>query len=65
MVEAPFAFLQEEMEVVFRDAVIAAHVALGLAPEVLDAVDVVSRLGEFVRVVDPVVPELRHVEHVI
>ena len=40
IVEAPLAFLEEEVEVVAWDAVIAVQVALGLVPEVLDAVDV-------------------------
>ena len=65
MVEAPFAFLEEEMEVIFRYAVVATHVALGLAPKVLNAVDVVAFGGGLLRVVDPVMAELGRVEHVI
>ena len=34
------------MDVVFRDAAVAAHVALGLAPKVRDAVDVVALGGD-------------------
>lgn len=41
MVEAPLALGEEEVEALPWDAVVAAQVALGLAPEVLDAVDMV------------------------
>src|SRR3984957_4793464 len=39
--------------------------ALGLVPEVLDAVDVGSPVGELLAVVDAHVAELGHVEHVV
>jgi hypothetical protein len=35
MVEAPFALLEIEMEVVAGDTIVAPQVALGLIPEVL------------------------------
>ena len=41
MVEAPFTFFDEEMEVLLGDAIIAPQMALGLVPKILDAVDVV------------------------
>ena len=41
-----------------RNAVVAAQVTLGLAPEILDAVDVVPRLGEPLPVIDPQMAEL-------
>lgn len=41
------------------------HVPLGLVPEVLDAVDVVFLIGEQLGVVDAVVLEVGHVEHVV
>ena len=47
------------------DAIVTAQVALGLAPEILDAVDVVSPVGELLAVVDAHVAELGHVEHVV
>jgi len=53
------------MEVLLRDAVIAPQMALGLVPEVLDAVDVVAVLGEQLGVIDADVMKVRHVEHVI
>jgi hypothetical protein len=58
VVEAPFAFLEVEGEVRPWDAIVTAQVALGLAPEVLDAVDVVSPVGELLAVVDAHVAEL-------
>ena len=48
-----------------RDAIAAAQMALGLVPEVLDAVDVVSPVGELLAMVDAHVAELGHVEHVV
>src|SRR6516225_1166893 len=39
--------------------------ALGLVPEVLDAVDVVSPGGELLAMVDAHMAELGHVEHVV
>ena len=58
MIEAPLALLQEEMEAGFRDAVISAQMALCLAPEVFDAVDVVTLIGEQLRVIDALMMEL-------
>ena len=40
-IEAPFALLQEPVEIVRLDAVILAHMTLGLVPEILNSVDVV------------------------
>ena len=45
-IEAPFALLQEPVEIVRFDAVVFAHVPLGLVPEILDPVDVVSLVGK-------------------
>jgi hypothetical protein len=46
VVEAPFAFFEEETEVDLRDAVVVSQVAPGLAPDVLGAVDMVAIGGE-------------------
>ena len=48
-----------------RDTVETAHMALGLVPEVLDAVDVVFLVGEQLGVVDAAVLEAGDVEHVV
>jgi len=45
-VEAPFTFLQAQVEIVGFNAVVLAHVPLRLVPEVLDPVDVVLIVGE-------------------
>ena len=42
-----------------------AHMALGLVPEILDAVDVILLVGEQFRMVDPEVMKVRHVEHIV
>src|SRR6202012_3626518 len=65
VIETPFAFLEVEGELGSWDAIIAAQMALGLVPEVLDAVDVVSPVGEKLAMVDARMAELGHVEHVV
>ncbi len=45
-VEAPFTLLQEPVEIVRLDAVVLAHVALGLVPKVLDPVDMILLVGK-------------------
>lgn len=52
------------MRVLLWDAVKSAQVALGLIPEVLDAVVVVSLVNEELRV-DPEVPKARRIEHIV
>ena len=54
VVEAPFALFQEEIKVSFRDAVVTTTMLLGLVPDVLDAIDMVVRISEEFRVIDPV-----------
>ena len=46
VIEAPFALLDEQVEVLLRDAVVAPQMPFGLVPEDLDAVDVVDVFGE-------------------
>ena len=48
-----------------RDAIEATQMTLGLAPEVLDAVDVVLLIGEQLGVVDAAMLEARHIEHIV
>jgi hypothetical protein len=63
---APRDFLEEEMEVMARDAVVFAHVALGLVPEVLDSVDVPARAEhKGFAVIDAMVMEAGDIEDVI
>jgi hypothetical protein len=40
-IEAPLTLLQEPVETVLLNAVVAAQVTLGLVPEVLNAIDMV------------------------
>lgn len=65
MIETPFAFLDEQVEVLLGDTVVASHVAFCLVPEVLDPVDVVGIFGEQFRVVDAHMVELLNVQNVI
>ena len=65
IVEAPFAFLEEQVEVLFRDAIEAAQVTFGLVPEILDAIDMVAVLHEGFRVIDPHMAELGNIKGVI
>lgn len=51
-IEAPLAFLQKPVEIVLFNVVEYTHVALGLVPEVLDAVDVISPVGKQLGMVD-------------
>ena len=41
------------------------HVALGLIPEILDAIDMVVAVCEELRTVDAEVMDVRHIQHII
>lgn len=41
VIEAPFVLPDEQLEILARDTVVAPLVALGLIPEVLNAIDVI------------------------
>ena len=45
-IEAPFALFQKPVETVRLDAVVFAHVTLGLVPEVLDPGDMILPFGK-------------------
>jgi len=64
-IEPPFAFLEEQKEAVFGDAVKSSQVALGLVPEILDSVDVVLPVYEALRMVDSDMMEIRDIQGVI
>ena len=64
-IEAPLTLLQEPVKVVRFDAVVASQRTLGLVPEVLDSVDVISLVRQQLRVVDAEVVELAHVQRVV
>ena len=65
VVEPPFAFLDEEMEVLPGNAVISAQVPFRLVPEVLNAVDVVIPVCKEFRMIDPHMVEVSDIELVI
>ena len=65
VVEAPFALLEVEVEVLPGDAIVAAQMAFGLVPEILDAVDVVATVGEPLPVIDAPVPKLRDIKDIV
>jgi hypothetical protein len=46
------------MEVVFRYAVITAHMPFCLIPEILNPVELVFLFGKFLRMIDPDMVEL-------
>lgn len=56
MIEPQVHLLQVQQERAARDAIIALQFGLGIAPEVLDAVDVPAAGGEAFAMVDAVVP---------
>ena len=53
------------MEVLAWYSIVSSQMTLGLAPEVFDAIDVVSSLGEMPAVIDALMMELRHIEFVV
>lgn len=53
------------MKVLIGNAVEFTPMAPGLVPEILDAVDVISAVGQAMRVVDPVGLELLDIQHVV
>ncbi len=57
-------FLQEEVKLSCRDAVIAAEHPFGLIPKILNAVDMIMALGEQRGMVDPVMTKFCHVNRV-
>ncbi len=65
VIEEPFAFLDEEMKVLPRDAIEAPQMTLRLVPEVLDAVDMFSGFDKFLRVINTVMSELRNIPSII
>jgi len=53
------------MEVLPGNAVVAAQMALGLVPEVLDPIDVVATVGKPLTVVDTLMSKLRHIKNIV
>lgn len=53
------------MEVLFRDAVVAAQMALGLVSKILNAVDVVAGFSKALRMVNAHMMEVRDIQHAL
>ena len=49
----------------FRDTIEFAHVALGLIPEVLDAIDVIMTVCKELRMINAKVAEIGYIQHVV
>lgn len=66
VVEAELTLFEEEMEVLARDAVVFSEHALGLIPEVFDAVDVMATPAhEGFAVIDAAVLEAGYVQNIV
>ena len=65
IVEAELAFLEKQREVLAWNIVLLTQYALGLVPEVLNAVDVVEVTSKFPGVIDAHAVELTDVKRVV
>jgi hypothetical protein len=64
--KVPATIIEKPIKVLLCDAVVPAHVALGLVPKVLDSIDVIPLLiSEERRVVDTAVMEVAHVKGIV
>ena len=64
-IEAPFALLKEPVEMFLFDAIESAQMTLGLAPKILDAVDVIVSLGEVFGMVDTNMVEVGNIQRIV
>ena len=62
---APFTLLQKPVKIIGFDPVKPAHVTLGLVPEILDPIDVITLIGEQLRVVDTHMLERGNIQRII
>ena len=53
------------MEVRLGNSIVSAKMTLGLVPEVLDAINMATLINKRLVVVDPMVMELGHIQHVV
>ena len=65
VVEPEFAFFQEQSKALSIDFIVFSQNAFGLAPKILDSVDMVCSFGKTLAVVDADMAKLAHVQHVI
>ena len=64
-IETPLTLLQEQAKMRPWYAVETAQVSLGLIPEVLNPIDVVSAIRKKPRMIDPYMMEVRNIQHII
>jgi hypothetical protein len=65
IIEAPFALLEKEVEVLHRDTVTGPGTTFGLAPEILNAVDVVTSIGETSGMIDPHMAKFGYIQNIV
>ena len=65
MIEPPFAFFQEQIEVLFRHAVVTPQVPFSLVPKILNSVDVAFLFDECLRMINANMSELRDIQNVV
>ncbi len=65
VVKTPLALLQKQPKMRLGNTVEFVHMTLRLTPKVLNAVDVIPLLREALGMVDAVVLEIAHVQHII
>lgn len=65
IVEAPLALFCEQMKVLRRNSVEAAHVSFCLVPEVLDAIDMIGLVRKQFTMVYANVMKFRDIENII
>ena len=65
VIEPEFAFFQEQGKALSLDSIVFSQNAFGLAPKILDPVDVVLVFRKTLAVVDADMTEFTHVQHII
>lgn len=65
VVKTPFALLQIQLKMLFRDAVKFTQMPFCLTPKVLDSVDVVLFFSKMCAVVDTEMVKFAHIQYVI
>ena len=64
-IEAPFALLQKPVQVIGFDAIELTHMAFGLVPEILNAIDVVFFISKESGVVDSHVVKIAYIKGIV
>ena len=65
VIEPEFTFFQEEGKALPLDSIVFSQNTFGLAPKILDPVDVVLVFRKTLAVVDADMTEFTHVQHII